>query len=523
MKILVSDQLHPAGIEMLKEVGEVEVRTGMPQEELIEVIKDKDALLVRSATKVTREVIEAAQNLKVIGRAGIGVDNIDLDAATERGIVVVNSPGASTITVSELTIGLMLALARNLTRADTSLKSGRWEKKKLIGVELRGKTLGIVGTGRIGSAVIEKARAMGMKVIGYDPFVSEKVAEDMGFELVEFEDVLKRSDFISLHVPLTDQTRHMIGKEEIAKMKDGAFIVNCSRGGTIDEAALLEALESGKLGGAALDVFEKEPPLDNPLLKNERFIATPHLGASTEEAQRSASTIACEEVRKVLENLPASNVVNMPTVVPEVLEGLKGFINLGEIVGRFSGQISEKRTNNISITFCGKLKEMEGLTVLTSAVLKGLMAPILTGGVNLMNAPVIAKNRGISVTESRREDAEKYQDLIILNSRTNGQETEVKATLLGGEEPRIVGINGYSVDIMPRGKFFIVEHDDRPGMIGQIATKLGEHNINIGSMHVGRKEGSQLMVSSVDHEVKGDILEAVKGIQGVKRVFTAVV
>jgi D-3-phosphoglycerate dehydrogenase len=521
MKILVSDQLHQAGIELLKEVGEVEVRTGMSKEELLEAIRDKDALLVRSATKVTREVLEAAENLKVIGRAGIGVDNIDLDAATEKGIVVVNSPGASTITVSELTLGLMLALARNITRADTSLKSGRWEKKNLLGIELRGKTLGVIGTGRIGSAVIEKAKAMGMKIIGYDPFVSEKVAREMGFELVDFHEVIKEADFISLHVPLTDQTRHMIGREEIAMMKKGAFIINCSRGGTIDEAALLEGLESGKLGGAALDVFEKEPPLDNPLLKNERFIGTPHLGASTEEAQRSASTIACEEVIKVLRNQPATNVVNMPRVLPEVLEGLEGFINLGEVLGKFSGQISESPVKDISITYCGGLADVEGQEVLTSAILKGFLDPILTGGVNLMNASVIAKNRGLSVTEGRREDAERYQDLIVLD--TNHGETEVKVTLLGGEEPRIVGINGYSVDVMPRGKFFIVEHDDRPGMIGQITTILGEHHINIGSMHVGRKEGSQLMVSSVDHEVKGEVLKAVKDIKGVNRAQMAVV
>ncbi|NOZ77304.1 MAG: phosphoglycerate dehydrogenase [Euryarchaeota archaeon] len=523
MRILVSDQLHPAAIELLEETGEVEFRTGMSNEELIEAIRDKDALLVRSATKVTREVIEAAENLKVIGRAGIGVDNIDLEAATERGIVVVNAPGASTTTVSELTLGLMLALARNITRADSSLRKGRWEKKNLLGVELRGKTLGVIGTGRIGSAVIEKAKAMGMRVIGYDPYVSEKAARNLGFELTGLEEVIRNSDFISLHVPLTDQTYHMIGREEIAMMKDGAFIVNCSRGGTIDEEALLEGLESGKLGGAALDVFEKEPPFDNPLLKNERFIGTPHLGASTEEAQRSASTIAAEEVIKVLNNQPATNVVNMPRVLPEVLEGLKGYIQLGELLGRLTGQLSQERLSAVSITYCGGLAQAEGLEVLTSSVLKGYLSPILTGGVNLMNAGVIAKNRGISVTEGRRDEAEKYQDLIILNAMADGEEVEVKATLLGGEEPRIVGIIGYEVDITPEGKFFIVEHDDRPGMIGQITTELGKHDINIDAMHVGRREGSQLMVTSVDKELKEDILEKIRNIKGVKKVMTAVV
>ena len=522
MKVLVSDQLHKAGIELLKGVADVEVATGLDEKGLIKKIKDKDALLVRSATKATSKVIKAGKKLKVIGRAGVGVDNIDVGVATERGIVVVNSPTASSITVAEHTIGLMLSLARNIPFADSSLKSKKWEKKKFLGVELRGKILGIIGMGRIGTEVAKKAKAFDMNIITYDPYLSEKAIRKLGFVVTGLDTLFARSDFITLHVPLTDETRHIIGKKAISRMKKGVYIINCARGGIVDEKALLKGLESGKVGSAALDVFEIEPPLKSPLLKNPRLVATPHLGASTEEAQKYASVIACEEVIKVLQNEPPRYVVNMPVFSPEVLEEVKDYLSLVENIGRFTVQLLGGRINGVSMTYCGKLRELGDVSVLTNSLLKGLLAPILSEGVTLLNAPIVAKNRGIGVTEGKREDSEKFQNLIILGVKTNSGEIEVKGTL-SGEEVRIVSIEGYGVDIIPKGKILLVKHKDRPGMIGRIATSLGKHGINIGSMQVGRKRvgGIQLMVLTVDQKVSKKALGSIASIDGIKKVDVA--
>lgn len=519
MKILVSDQLHEAGIELLKDIADVEIATGLSKDELIEKIKDKDALLVRSSTKVTSEVIKAAKRLKVVGRAGVGVDNIDVDAATERGIVIVNSPTASSITVAEHTIGLMLSLARNIPFADTSLKNKKWEKKKFMGIELRGKTLGIIGMGRIGLEVAKKAKAFDMKTIAYDPYISEKPVKRSGVEVVDLDTLFSRSDFITLHVPLTDETKHIIGEKAISQMKDGVCVINCARGGIIDENALLKGLESGKVGGAALDVFESEPPFENPLLENPRFVATPHLGASTKEAQRYASLIACEEVIKILQNEPPRYVVNMPVFAPEVLDEVKEYLPMVENIGRFTIQLSSGRMDDVSVTYCGKLLELSDLGILTNSLLKGLLTPILTEGVTLLNAPIVAKNRGIAVTEGKREDSEKFQNLIILKAKTPDSEIEIKGTV-SGDEVRIVSIGGYGVDFVPRGKILLVKHKDSPGMIGKIATSLGEHNINIGSMQVGRKQvgGVQLTVLTVDHKISKEALKAISVVDGIEKV-----
>ncbi len=516
MKVLVSDHLHEAGIELLRQHVEVEVAVGLSKEELIERVRDKDALLVRSATRVTRDVIEAAKNLKVIGRAGVGVDNIDIKAATERGIIVVNAPEASSITVAEHTIGLMLALARRIPQANASLKAGKWEKKKFMGVELRGKTLGVIGMGRIGSQVVRKAKAFEMRCIAYDPYISRKLAEELGVEVVELDELLARSDFVTVHVPLTEQTRHLIDAEAIAKMKDGAYIVNAARGGVVDEAALYDALRSGKLAGAALDVFEKEPPFGNPLLELESCIVTPHLGASTEEAQRYASLIACEEVLRVLRGEPPRNVVNMPKLPPEVLERLRDQLALAEALGRFAIQLISGRLRDVEVTFCGTLAREEHQEVLTSAALKGLLTPILTEGVNLLNAPVVARNRDIRITQARREDSEKYESLIILRVKSDEGETTVMGTTIGGEV-RITGIEGYAIELTPGGRMLIVKHEDKPGMIGRVATVLGERQINIGAMQVGRRERgeTQLMVLSVDQPAGREVVEHIASIPGV--------
>ncbi len=517
MKILVADAIHPAGIELLKKEDDVVVATDMRPEELLEKVADVDAILVRSKTKITQKVIERAKKLKVIGRAGVGVDNIDLKAATERGILVVNAPEASSITVAEHTLGLMMALARNIPFADASLKAGKWEKKKFLGMELRSKTLGIIGLGRIGTHVALKAKVFGMKILAYDPYITEETCKELGIELRDFEGVIKEADFITVHVPLTDKTKGILGEKEIEKMKEGVFLINCARGGIISEDALVKGLQSGKVAGAAIDVFEVEPPIGRPVLEMKNVVVTPHIGASTEEAQRHASTIACEEVLKVLKNGAPRNVVNMPVFTPEILEKLRRYLPLAEIMGRFTVQLIKGRMNEISITFCGSLVEVDDLKALSNSTLSGLLSPILTDSVNLLNAPIVAKNRGIRVTEGRREDAEKYGNLIILRVKTGEGDTEVKGILLGKRESRIVEVNGYALDLLPNGEILIVKHEDKPGMIGKVALSLGNNNINIASMQVGRKEkgGLQLMVLMVDQRISGKVISSISRINGV--------
>ncbi|MFQ5815393.1 MAG: phosphoglycerate dehydrogenase [Candidatus Hydrothermarchaeaceae archaeon] len=523
MKVLVADAIHEAGKELLKEVAEVDDAIKLTPEQLLKKVSDADAIVVRSATKVTKEVIDAGKKLKVIGRAGMGVDNIDLEAATARGIIVVNAPEATSITVAEHTMGLMLAMARKIPFAYGSMKAGKWEKKRFMGAELRDKVLGVLGLGRIGSEVVKRARAFGMKIQAFDPYVSEKSAKDLGVELVEFEKLISTSDFVTIHVPLTEHTKKLIGKKELSKMKKDAILINCARGGIVDEAALYEALKSGKMGGAALDVFEKEPLEDSPLAGLENVILTPHLGASTEEAQRYASLIVCEEVLKVLENVPPRNVVNMPVLAPEVMEELKDYLLLAEGLGRFVSQLVSGYVRDVSVTYCGSLVEVEELNLLTNGVLVELLAPVLANEVNILNSSVIAKNRGIRVTEGRREDAGRYGNLIILKVSTTKEDTEAKGTLLGGEEARIVEVDGYEVDLVPKGHILLVIHEDRPGMIGKVATALGERKINIGSMQVGRKAkgGVQLMVLTLDQGLAREDREAIAGLGGIEKVGMA--
>ena len=521
MKVVVADPIHEAGIELLRQEGmDVVVATDMEREELLRELQDADGLLVRSRTKVRRDVLELAKNLKVIGRAGVGVDNIDLDAATERGVVVVNAPEASTITVAEHTIGLILSLARRIPFADASLKAGKWEKKKFMGCELRGKTLGVIGLGRIGTQVALKAKAFDMKILAYDPYITEAYGRELGIEVASFEEVLKRADFITVHVPLTDKTRGLIGREEFNKMKEGAYIVNCARGGIIDEDALIEALNSGRIAGAALDVFEVEPPIGRPILKAKNIVVTPHLGASTEEAQRYASTIACEEVVKVLRNEAPRNVVNMPAIPPEAMEKLRGYLTLAETLGRFTVQLVRGRMRDVNVTFCGAIAEVKEQTVLCNAVLSGLLSPILTERVNLLNAPVVAKNRGIRVTIGKREDSESYGNLMLLEVKSDQGESLVKGCLHGEKEPRIVEVDGYSLELAPEGRILLVRHDDRPGMIGRVALGLGNNGINIAAMQVGRKEkgGVQLMILMVDQLVPEEVVKEISAIDGVKDV-----
>jgi len=520
MKVLVTDSIDKAGVELLEEIAEVEVETGLPPEELKKRIRDADALMIRSATKVTADVIDAAKKLKVIGRAGVGVDNVDLKAATRKGILVVNAPESSSITVAEHAMGLILALARKIPPASSSLKDGKWEKKRFMGVELRGKNLGVVGLGRIGSQVVIRAKGFGMNILGYDPYVSEDYARELGIELLELDELLKRSDMVSLHVPKTKDTENFIGEKELAKMKKGAYLINASRGGIIDEEALFKALESGRLGGAALDVFNKEPPSESPLLKLENVIATPHLGASTEEAQRNAAVITAEEIRKVLLNKTPKNVVNMPVFDQEVVEKARDYLPLAEKMGQFGIGIVGGGIESVSVTYCGEIAELKEFDVLTNSVLKGMLTPILTGSVNLFNAPMVARKRGIKVTESKREYAEGHSALIVVDLKGGRHGVQIKGVLLGKELPRIVGIDGYAVEVTPEGRIMLVRHEDRPGMIGKVATALGDNGINIGFMEVGRKEvgGIQLMILSIDTPIPKPVLDVINLIDGVEEV-----
>jgi len=520
MKILIADSIHPSALAMLREKAELVDAVGASEEELMEKISDVDAVMLRSKPKLTSDVLRHAKRLKVIGRAGVGVDNIDVDYATKKGVIVVNAPEASTTTVAEHTFGMILSLARKIPPAVASLKSGRWEKKRFMGVELKGKTLGIIGFGRIGSRVAELGKAFGMKVVAYDPYISVEAARKKGVELVELEELLKVSDIITLHIPRTEKTIGLIGRKELEMMKSTAFLVNCARGGVVDEDALLHALKDGWIGGAALDVFEREPPLGSALLELENLIATPHLGASTAEAQESASMSTARDVLAVLENRTPKNAVNMPAFGPEAMERLSPYLHLCELLGRFCIQLVEGRVREVSVIYCGELMDVEELSLLTSTVLKGLLAPILLNTINVVNAEIVARERGIKVVQGTSEDAEEYPAMVVLRVKSDIEAIELKGVLFAGLHPRIVGVDGYAMDIAPEGRILIIRNEDRPGIIGRIATTLGRHSINIGSMHVGRKRigGTQIMAVSIDQDISEETLTSLSLIDGVLSV-----
>jgi len=520
MKILVASEIHDEVIDLVKDRAEIEVIGEVSEDELAEKVKDAEGLIVRSKPKVTRKVIENGKKLRVIARAGVGVDNIDVAAATEKGIIVVNAPEATTTTVAEHTFALLLALARKIPQADASTKSGKWEKSRFMGTEVRGKTIGIIGLGRIGSRVAEFAKAFGMSVLAYDPYISEERAGSLGIKLSELDRLIKTSDYITIHVPKTEKTSKLIGDKELKMMKKTACIINCARGGIVDEKALYSALSNHQIAAAALDVFESEPPKDSPLLRLENVIVTPHLGASTEEAQKSAGFIVMQDVLAVLENRMPKNVVNMPSIKPEAFEKLREYIAVCEKLGIFCSQIADARIKELYATYCGELSKLEEVEVLTSVFLKGLLSPILLNSINYINAGTIAKNRGIKIIHARREDSEEYENLMLFSIKTDKGETVLKASLIGGREGKIVEINSYKISLAPEGNTLIITHEDRPGMIGKIATAIGKNNINIGFMEVGRKKRGekQLMVIKVDEEIKTEAAESIKAIEGVLEV-----
>ncbi len=520
MKVLVSDSLSKEGIEILEKAKglTVDVKPTITAEELKNVIGDYDALVVRSRTKVTAEVIEHARKLKLIGRAGVGVDNVDVPAATRRGIIVMNTPAGNTLSTAEQTMALLLCLSRNTARADASVRQGVWEPKKFVGVELYGKILGIVGLGRIGSEVAHRARAFGMKVIAYDPFISAEKAGETEIQLADLKKLLKESDYITVHTPHSEETHHLIGKNEFAQMKKGVRIINCARGGIIDEEALLEAIKSGQVAGAALDVFEKEPPAkDNPLLGLEGVVVTPHLGASTAEAQVKVGVDIANQVVDALKNRVFRNAVNIPSVAPELLPKLAPFISLAERLGSLQAQLNPGRLEQVDVEYLGIDYDNRAIT---SALLKGILEPILGEAVNYVNAPFLAKERGIKVRVSEGTRTVDFANLIKITLKTDRAETVAEGTVFGEKIARLVRIDDYIMDAVPEGCLLICRNNDVPGVIGQIGTILGGNKVNIGSFQLGRtaRGGIALSVLNLDSVPSVQILDQLRKIKEIVEV-----
>ncbi len=534
-KVLVTDLISEEGIKKLREFAEVDVELGLSKEELKERIAGYDALTVRSGTKVTKEIVEAGSEgkLKVIGRAGVGVDNIDVETATEKGIMVVNAPAANTISAAEHTIAMLLGLSRKIPAANVSLKSGVWERKKHMGVEVNGKVLGIIGLGRVGSEVVKKAKGLGMRVVAYDPFISQDKAGELGITLSGFKEVLSLSDFISLHTPLTKETHHMVGAKEFELMKTGVRVINCARGGLIDEHALKDAIKSGKVAGAALDVFEEEPPSsgERELLELEEVVVTPHLGASTEEAQKAAAIIIAEEVINALMNKPVRNAINMIYVEEELMGAIKPYLVLADKLGRLSAQLIPKssRTEQFEVSYEGEIGAggvgagtgIAGNTrLITVAILKSFLSWFIDG-VNYVNAETIAKKFGMKVTESKTETIENFSSLISITTTTQSEKKiTVAGTLFGKDDLRIVRLNGFRVDASPSGYMLLCSFSDKPGVIGQVCTILGDRGINIAGMQVGREKagGEAVMVLNVDSSVGEDTMEEIKEVENISDV-----
>ena len=516
MKILIADAINEKGVENLNQAGEVVVQTDITPDELAETIHEYDGIVVRSRTKLTKEIIDRADNLKIIARAGVGVDNIDLDAATEKGIMVVNSPESTSITVAEHTMGLLLALARKLTIADKSVKEGKWEKKRFMGLELRNKTLGVIGMGRIGSQVVNRCKAFEMDAIVYDPYLPEDVAKQMGVVLTDLETVLKNADFITIHVPLTPETKHLISDNEFEIMKEEAFIANCARGGIIDEDALYTALSENKIGGAALDVYEDEPPAEDcKLFELDNIVLTPHIAASTKEAQRDAAIIVADEIIELANGGTPQNVLNMPRIDNTTYKKLIPYIELCDKLGSFISQAINGKIKELEVVYAGKLADVENIEFLTRAILKGAINPYLGTPINAVNAPLVANERGISIIEGKKNDARGYGSLIKVTARTNKETLSAEGTSL--HEPRILKVNDYWVDVKPKGHMFIAKYEDIPGSIGKIGTALGERGVNIGIMQVGREkeEGKALMILTLDKEIPKDVIEEIRSLDNV--------
>jgi D-3-phosphoglycerate dehydrogenase len=513
-KVLISDKLSPAAVDIFRARGvEVDVKTGLSPADLRAAIGAYDGLAVRSATKVTREVLEAASNLKVVGRAGIGVDNVDVKTATARGVVVMNTPHGNSITTAEHAVAMMFALARQIPEASVSTKAGKWEKNRFMGVELTGKALGLIGCGNIGSIVADRAHGLRMRVLAYDPYLGEKRALELGVEKVELDELLTRADIISLHSPLTEATRDILSRDAIARTKPGVRIVNCARGGLIDEAALAEALRSGHVAGAALDVFETEPATESPLFGLETVVCTPHLGAATAEAQENVALQVAEQMSDFLLTGAVANAINMPSVSAEEAPRLKPYMELCRLLGAFAGQLTQAKEGvirRIGIDYEGQAAQLNHRP-LTAAGLAGLLSPMMEG-INMVNAPVAVRDHGIDVAETVHDRPSEYQTLVRLTVETNEQTRAVAGTLFAGVRPRIVEIKGIPVEAEFARHMLYVTNQDKPGFIGRFGATLAGAGINIATFHLGRAEkgGDAICLVSVDEAVPEDVLAMVR-------------
>jgi D-3-phosphoglycerate dehydrogenase / 2-oxoglutarate reductase len=519
-KILISDALSPAAVAIFKERGlevDFQPNLGKDKEKLAQLIDGFDGLAIRSATKVTGKILERAQNLKVIGRAGIGVDNVDIPAATARGIIVMNTPFGNSITTAEHAITLMFALARQIPEADASTRAGKWEKNKFLGVEISGKTLGVIGCGNIGSIVADRARGMKMRVVAYDPYLSDERALDLGVEKVDLEELLRRSDFITLHTPLTDKTRNIINADSLALTKKSLRVINCARGGLIDEAALFDALSSGRIAGAALDVFVTEPATDSPLFALPNVVCTPHLGASTTEAQENVALQIAEQMSDYLMRGAISNAVNFPSISAEEAPKLKPFVALAERLGSFAGQLTETGIQRVQISYQGNVAQMN-TRALSSAAIAGLLRPMLQD-INVVSAPTVAKDRGIVVEETRREAEGDYESLITLTVKTDRQSRHVSGTVYADGRPRIVNIKGIRMDAEFGPSMIYITNLDKPGFIGKFSSTLGDAGINIATFHVGREApgGHAVALIEIDGELPADVLAKVRALPQVQQ------
>ncbi|HET9149904.1 MAG TPA: phosphoglycerate dehydrogenase [Alphaproteobacteria bacterium] len=512
-KVLISDDLSPQAVAIFKERGlEVDYKPGTKADELLNIIGQYDGLAVRSATKVTEKVLAAAKNLKVVGRAGIGVDNIDIPKATARGVIVMNTPFGNSITTAEHAIAMLFALARDLPVANASTQAGKWEKNRFMGVEINAKTLGIIGCGNIGSIVADRALGLKMKVIAYDPYLTPERARDLGVEKVELDDLYKRSDFITLHVPLTDATKNMIDAKAIAKMKKGVRIIDCARGELIVEADVKAALESGHIKGLGLDVFRVEPAKESVFFGMEQVVCTPHLGASTLEAQENVALQVAEQISDYLLTGAVVNALNMPSVSAEDAPRLKPYMQLAEQLGGFAGRLTDSTLKSITIDYDGAVADIN-TRPLSAIVLMGVLSPSMDS-VNMVNAPVIAKERGIEVTEAKHDRAQDYQTLIRVTVQTDKGKLSVAGTLFGGDKPRIVDIDGIAVEAELGNNVLFVKNKDKPGFIGNLGRTLSEHSVNIATFHLGRKGAGEdaIALINVDQPLGDEIVAKVRGL-----------
>ncbi|WP_077324897.1 phosphoglycerate dehydrogenase [Virgibacillus siamensis] len=519
--ILIADPLSEDGIHPLRDSDQVNitVKTDFTEEELTERISEYDALIVRSQTKVTRNIIQHADNLKIVGRAGVGVDNIDLDAATEHGIIIVNAPNGNTNSAAEHTMAMLMSLSRNIPQAYLSLKNNEWNRKKYVGVELKNKTLGIIGLGRIGTEVASRAKGQRMDIIAYDPFLTEEKAEQLGIRFGSVEDVLRAADFITVHTPLLKETKHMLNAEAFDQMKQGVQIINCARGGIIDEDAMYRAIQSGKVAGAAMDVFEEEPFLDNKLLELPEVIATPHLGASTVEAQENVAIDVCQDVIRFLTGDSVRNPVNLPAVPQEIMSKIEPYFNLAEKLGNFLTHLTDEVIEEINIYYSGDLSEIEAAPITRNTV-KGLLQRHLGDHINDVNALFLAEQKGISINENKTSRARGFTNLLTVEVKTKSATRSVAGTLLNGLGARIVKVDHYSVDFTPAGHLVVIHHQDQPGVIGKMGSLLADNQVNIATMQVDRSDigGDAIMMLTVDRHPEKEILDQLYELDEIKDV-----